>query len=144
MLSIRPHSFRLADPTDRVFLVIARTEIGLKPNRYLVGRYERSRGDAAYGDLDAVLVTFADRRLAERMTRSVQLSLAGVGKFVCALPIREAAWTAFNRLHMDMVVVYDDAPTIFYAKRGSAFSRDLEMKWSMKMVVVICSPVHEL
>lgn len=120
MLTIRNCGFRLASPEEKVLLVVARNDsVRFAPLRYLIADYDR--GDCAARK--PVLLTFMRRDDAEKALKRVS---SFESRYVCSMPLKEASWISFNRLQMDLVVVYEmdeckDMWQLFYGKRGSSF-----------------------
>ena len=110
MITINRCTFRRADPSDRVHVVVTRQDSpGLSPSRYLTAKYASSSS--------AVLLAFSQKEMADEVSRRV---VSCGSRFVCPLTLRDAEWLSFNRLRMDVVVVFsvDDEWEVHYGKRN--------------------------
>lgn len=144
----------MARPTEQVAIVVARMDMYQGPSRYLTATYfdDVSPGADPVSDPRVlkrqerlprrsttfsqqskpsinhrqVLATFADRDSAAEACACI--CVPG-DKYICSLPLQEAAYLAFKQLNMDLVVVYtmpSAAATeweIYYASRTSSLAQ---------------------
>ena len=103
--------FKFADPNENVHILVLKRDQFLAPLRYLTAEYLPRK--------HPVLVTFKDRAYAERLLKSFAYEGTRDSRYACCLPLREAAWISFEKLGMDLVVLYDD-DELFYAGRGGS------------------------
>jgi hypothetical protein len=138
MLKITKCTFRTPKRHERVFAVVCRDDaLRFSPSRFLTAQFVSSSSESGINARVApsqndtsVFITFADRGLAMEATRRVPYPGS---KYTLELTLGEAADISFDRLHMDMVVVYAVDPTrrtwrgadLYFARRGSASSLSL-------------------
>jgi hypothetical protein len=116
MLRIRGTNTRfqgLSCPDQRLVVVTLCGE----PTRFMVASYVRMRGTE-----NPVLLTFASRKLAKRL--SADIAAAGERRHLATVSARSAAQNAFDELRMDLVVVHEvdtaqDAWDISYLSRNN-------------------------